>query len=1022
MALSFKQSLAYFWEQIGKQFLKNGKDVDYEVLLPKTTLEPNDGSFIIPDTIGVPVGGQEYTVVYNGETYYCTAQNGASTDTGHICVIGDASKLNVEGMPAGDKGVPFLIALAIEDSSNTITESIFQAWDNATSVTLEILVDAGPVYLTKDPNNEIMWIEREFYDLGNTITEVIKNGYLESDMDGTYLRGDFVGAITAGHVYIVHTDNGDYECKAWKIPEDVIQNIDNAQLQDIYRNYVVLGSSDATMIFFPTMDGVNIDTDIPFTLAFVPSGLFGDETLALVNCDSDFTTNNLTIDEKSAKIKKLDPKYIHTPDWNAGENEPGYIANKTHGYEYSENALLASVGVDMSEEEVLAYLGKPLGLTAEEKYTVIIDDTTYEATASTTTLEGLTITYLGDLAALEDLSTASVPFCIAELPTPMDGVYWQPVAEIQTLLEIRGPGKTIKKLSDEFINWPDWLPQIAEVDTTVYYDVTGYSWTQLDNGRYMIEALSDPAQLLAIDWEEGTFYTTQFNNNDLRLHCIYEPGSYDIPECYILCEPQYTDMFSAINSSRVAFIIFITYNKVSVYAQDSLSRVVIKNKAKYIKQISPYAIQELPWSLTNGTGPNSLISRNLVNVASGKNSIALGYHSNASAPNSFVWNGAMDPVEKQDNAFTVSVAGSAEASGRGSISLSGQSEGRRSFAVQGGYAKGEHSIALGNTRAYGTNQTTIGVYNNTDTENKYSLIVGNGTGWGESDGVLQQSNAFTINWDGKVWAKDLYMNGTEESDASHVATEAYVNGLIVPSVLESTTEKENAAGPIGKYASGTPGMNSFTWGIEALAAGGGSIAMGTSSTTSSSAHWGVALGTYAASKSDGAIAIGQNVTASNTNAVAIGAGATASSLRSVAIGNNLTANYNDQVVLGTYNVSGNYSLLLGNGSGSARSNAFGVTNTGTGYFAGDLYVNGTGTSSTFSNAKKVATESYVDTKVAGLVDSAPDTLNTLNELATALGDDPNFATTVATEIGKKADKTDLVALTEAEILEVCVIN
>ena len=51
-----------------------------------------------------------------------------------------------------------------------------------------------------------------------------------------------------------------------------------------------------------------------------------------------------------------------------------------------------------------------------------------------------------------------------------------------------------------------------------------------------------------------------------------------------------------------------------------------------------------------------------------------------------------------------------------------------------------------------------------------------------------------------------------------------------------------------------------------------------------------------------------------------------------------------------------------------------------------------------------SSNSYTDNKVAGLLDSAPETLNTLNELAAALGDDPNFATTVATEIGKKADK------------------
>lgn len=42
---------------------------------------------------------------------------------------------------------------------------------------------------------------------------------------------------------------------------------------------------------------------------------------------------------------------------------------------------------------------------------------------------------------------------------------------------------------------------------------------------------------------------------------------------------------------------------------------------------------------------------------------------------------------------------------------------------------------------------------------------------------------------------------------------------------------------------------------------------------------------------------------------------------------------------------------------------------------------------------------------AAIVDSAPETLDTLNELAAALGDDPNFATTVTNQIAQKADKT-----------------
>jgi len=48
----------------------------------------------------------------------------------------------------------------------------------------------------------------------------------------------------------------------------------------------------------------------------------------------------------------------------------------------------------------------------------------------------------------------------------------------------------------------------------------------------------------------------------------------------------------------------------------------------------------------------------------------------------------------------------------------------------------------------------------------------------------------------------------------------------------------------------------------------------------------------------------------------------------------------------------------------------------------------------------------VDDAVANLVDSAPETLDTLNELAAALGDDPNFATTTATSLGNRYTKAE----------------
>ena len=65
----------------------------------------------------------------------------------------------------------------------------------------------------------------------------------------------------------------------------------------------------------------------------------------------------------------------------------------------------------------------------------------------------------------------------------------------------------------------------------------------------------------------------------------------------------------------------------------------------------------------------------------------------------------------------------------------------------------------------------------------------------------------------------------------------------------------------------------------------------------------------------------------------------------------------------------------------------------------------------------LATEIYVNEKVAEIVDSSPETLNTLNELANALGNDPNFATTIANRIGLKADKTELHSHTNKSVID-----
>ena len=55
-----------------------------------------------------------------------------------------------------------------------------------------------------------------------------------------------------------------------------------------------------------------------------------------------------------------------------------------------------------------------------------------------------------------------------------------------------------------------------------------------------------------------------------------------------------------------------------------------------------------------------------------------------------------------------------------------------------------------------------------------------------------------------------------------------------------------------------------------------------------------------------------------------------------------------------------------------------------------------------TNTTQLATTQYVRTEVANLVNSAPGALDTLDELAAALGDDASFAATVTTSIGLKA--------------------
>lgn len=58
-----------------------------------------------------------------------------------------------------------------------------------------------------------------------------------------------------------------------------------------------------------------------------------------------------------------------------------------------------------------------------------------------------------------------------------------------------------------------------------------------------------------------------------------------------------------------------------------------------------------------------------------------------------------------------------------------------------------------------------------------------------------------------------------------------------------------------------------------------------------------------------------------------------------------------------------------------------------------------------TNTNQLAPTSFVHDTITALINASPETLNTLNELAAALGNDPNFATTVANALALRVEKT-----------------
>ena len=219
------------------------------------------------------------------------------------------------------------------------------------------------------------------------------------------------------------------------------------------------------------------------------------------------------------------------------------------------------------------------------------------------------------------------------------------------------------------------------------------------------------------------------------------------------------------------------------------------------------------------------------------------------------------------------------------------------------------------------------------------------------------------------------------------------------------TSQGNKAVAVGQYAGQTSqGADATAIGAGAgkTSQGGYATAIGVDAGQISQSAGGVAIGRSAGYSTQGlsGIAIGYLAGESNQGAEAIAIGANAGTANQAA--NSIILNaagatlQNTQassfVVKPVRNASGTHSLEYNPTTGEVTYDTLGGGAADT-----DAIPEGT-TNLYYTDARA---DARAQLKVDALVDTAPGTMDTLNELAAALGDDANFATTTATSIAEK---------------------
>ena len=347
------------------------------------------------------------------------------------------------------------------------------------------------------------------------------------------------------------------------------------------------------------------------------------------------------------------------------------------------------------------------------------------------------------------------------------------------------------------------------------------------------------------------------------------------------------------------------------------------------------------------------------------------------------------------------------AEGHGTTADGGSShaEGSKTTAAGGSsHAEGTESEASGGSshaEGYGTKASG----DSSHTEGTYTKALGGSShaeGYGTEaiDYTSHAEGSYTIAYGPQSHAEGAYT--TAFGDNSHAEGESLNKVLdILPDLSRNTTYKQiKNAWDSSKYS-----KFSVAFGRKSHIEGNNTIAFGENS------H---AEGENTATAAMNAHAEGTSTVASGYTSHAEGLNAIASGYGSHVEGRDTIAASEYQHVQGKYNTedaNNKYAHIVGNGQNqNNRSNAHTLDWNGNAWFAGDVYVGG----SSQYDGKKLATEEYVDNSITNLVDSAPEAMNTLGELATAMKENSDVVDALDQAITNKAKVEHTHTLGELE--------